>query len=303
MEIQTQEIIDEKNIIDFEWCNSIEDATKKHQEIRKNVKTIVQKSIELGKYITEDMDNFSIREIESKTGISRMMISRYKKIYEYWLSINCQQLSHDGTLINKLLTDTQSNYINYFKVQERENNIQDIKQSIDNENKEIKDKYDVVILDPPWSYGRKYDPKGSRVANPYPEQTTDEIYQTCKNMFKDDCVLWLWTTHQFIWDAKTLIDKWGFEYKATLVWNKEKMGMGNWLRMQCEFCLLAIKGKPYYENTKHRDIINESRREHSRKPLKFYDVVKETCHGVIYQYYSREKIDGIISEGIENEKF
>ena len=82
MEIQTQEIIDEKNIIDFEWCNSIEDATKKHQEIRKNVKTIVQKSIELGKYITEDMDNFSIREIESKTGISRMMISRYKKIYE-----------------------------------------------------------------------------------------------------------------------------------------------------------------------------------------------------------------------------
>jgi len=40
--------------------------------------------------------------------------------------------------------------------------------------------------------------------------------------FDDKGILFLWTTHQFIWDAKELLEKWGYEYKAILVWNKEK---------------------------------------------------------------------------------
>jgi len=55
----------------------------------------------------------------------------------------------------------------------------------------------------------------------------------------DNSVIYLWTTHKFLFDAKELLDNWGFDYKATLVWNKEKMGMGAWFRMQCEFCLVG----------------------------------------------------------------
>ena len=82
----------------------------------------------------------------------------------------------------------------------------------------------------------------------------------------NNSVLWLWATHAYLYDAKDILEHWGFEYKATLVWNKDKMGMGNWLRMQCEFCLLGIKGNPIYNNTKYRDIIMEKGRQHSRKP-------------------------------------
>jgi hypothetical protein len=64
----------------------------------------------------------------------------------------------------------------------------------------------------------------------------------------DDAVMFLWTTHQFLWDAKALLDHWGFTYKAAMVWNKQKIGMGRWLRMQCEFCLVGIRGKPTWEN-------------------------------------------------------
>lgn len=187
-------------------------------------------------------------------------------------------------------------------IKNREKNINIIKEKINNENIEIKNKYDVVILDPPWKYGREYDPNNSRVASPYPEQTKGDIYNTCKDMFKDDSVLWLWTTHQFIWEAKELLSEWGFTYKATLVWDKENIGMGSWLRMQCEFCLLGIKGTPLFENTTERDIIREQRKEHSRKPKSFYELVKKVCYGSIFEYYSREKKDGIITHGVEDGK-
>ena len=162
--------------------------------------------------------------------------------------------------------------------------------------------FEVVAIDPPWSYGREYDPDGSRVANPYPEMTQEELL-ALEPPFAKDCVLFLWTTHQFIWDAKALLDHWGFTYKATGVWDKEKIGMGSWLRMQCEFFLVGIKGKPTWNNTKWRDIIRESRRQHSRKPDAFYEMVADITVGRRLEYFSREKRQGWEVVGNDVEKF
>lgn len=162
--------------------------------------------------------------------------------------------------------------------------------------------FEVVAMDPPWNYGREYDPDGSRVANPYPEMTQEELL-ALEPPFAKDCVLFLWTTHQFIWDAKALFDHWGFTYKATGVWDKEKIGMGSWLRMQCEFFLVGIKGKPTWNNTKWRDIIRESRRQHSRKPDAFYEMVADITVGRRLEYFSREKRQGWEVVGNDVEKF
>jgi N6-adenosine-specific RNA methylase IME4 len=163
-------------------------------------------------------------------------------------------------------------------------------------------KFDVVVMDPPWNYGREYDPDTSRVANPYPEMTQAQLLDM-KPPFSDDCVLFLWTTHAFIWDAKQLLDHWGFTYKATMVWDKESIGMGAWLRMQCEFCLVGIKGKAFWNNTKHRDIIREKRREHSRKPDAFYSIVEDITAGRRLDYFSREARPGWAIFGNDSEKF
>lgn len=163
-------------------------------------------------------------------------------------------------------------------------------------------KYDVIVVDPPWNYGREYDPEGSRVANPYPEMSQNELLKL-QLPFKDNSVLFLWTTHAFIWDAKELLDFWGFDYKATLVWDKEKMGMGAWVRMQCEFCLIGIKGKPFFHNTEWRDIIKQKRREHSRKPDLFYDFVNAVTAGERLDYFSRQKREGWDSFGNDTDKF
>jgi len=163
-------------------------------------------------------------------------------------------------------------------------------------------KFEVVVMDPPWAYGRDYDPQGSRVANPYPEMAQDELL-ALDPPFAHDAVLFLWTTHQFIWDAKELLDNWGFEYKATLVWDKEKMGIGYWFRMQCEFCLVAIKGKPIWQNTQWRDVIREARREHSRKPEIFYKMVEQITVGRRLDFFSRNQRDGWEAFGNDTTRF
>lgn len=189
------------------------------------------------------------------------------------------------------------------KVEQRKTEIQAQKDAIASGEMKLPDGvFEVIAIDPPWNYGREYDPDGSRVANPYPEMTQAQLLEL-KPPFAEDSVCFLWTTHAFIWQAKELLDKWGFTYKATMVWDKEKIGMGAWLRMQCEFCLVGIKGKPAWNNTSWRDIIREPRREHSRKPETFYRMVEEITIGRRLEYFSREQRKGWEVFGNDTEKF
>lgn len=166
--------------------------------------------------------------------------------------------------------------------------------------------YDVISIDPPWKYeqgeSNSYSEDGRRVANPYPEMSLDQI-KALNLPVKDDSVMWLWTTQKFLNDSFSLLEEWGFEHKATMVWDKEQMGMGHWLRMQCEFCLLAVKGNPVWSNTHVRDILREKRREHSRKPEEFYNIVNEICVGDKLDYFSREKREGWVNFGNDKELF
>ena len=153
-------------------------------------------------------------------------------------------------------------------------------------------KCDLIVIDPPWPYGTEYNAETRRVASPYPELDISEL-EKIDIPSADNCVLWCWATHKFIWDAKNLLEKWGFEYKLTLVWDKQKMGIGAWLRCQVEFCLLGIKGKPAWNLTNERDIISVPRREHSRKPDEFYKMAEKVSGG-------QKKLDMFSREGKEN---
>lgn len=189
------------------------------------------------------------------------------------------------------------------KIKERTELIEKQKKEI-SENKltVLQGLYDIISVDPPWNYAREYDPENSRVANPYPEMNIEQI----KNInlpFNKDSILFLWTTHKFLPEAFNIVSHWGFDYKATLVWNKEKMGMGDWFRMQCEFCLFAVKGKPFWDNKIERDIINESRRQHSRKPDMFFEMVNKICVGRKLEYFGREKREGWNVFGNDTTKF
>jgi N6-adenosine-specific RNA methylase IME4 len=189
------------------------------------------------------------------------------------------------------------------KVKERKELIEkQVKDIEDGKLPELSGLYDVVSIDPPWPYGREYDPNGSRVANPYPEMSLQQIAEINLPL-TDNAVVFLWTTHKFLPDSFALLKGWGLEYKATMVWDKQKIGMGAWFRMQCEFCLVGIKGNPFWKNTKYNEIINESRREHSRKPDSFFTLVGEICAGRKLEYFSREAREGWDIFGNDTNKF
>ena len=195
---------------------------------------------------------------------------------------------------------TRTEVLKRVKNLQREKEIISVKQKI--ENKPITGLYDVIAIDPPWPYGREYDPETSRVANPYPEMSLTEI-ANIKLPLESTSVVFLWTTHAFLKNAFDLLEDWGLTYKATIVWDKEKMGMGATIRMQCEFCLLAVKGKPLLQGASIRDIIREPRREHSRKPIAFYELVEKLTVGAKLDYFGRTKRDGWDIYGAEVGKF
>ena len=220
-------------------------------------------------------------------------------------SSQCQQLVGHPDIIEQVKAEaaenedipTRSEVLRKIKEKKREESIDEQKHNI-GKLKPVEGVFDIIVIDPPWSYGGGYNPDGRRVASPYPEMSIPEI-GAIKLPAANNCILWLWTTHRFIWDAKELLSDWGFEYKAILVWDKQKMGMGEWLRMQCEFCLLGIKGKPLWESKSLRDFVSEARTEHSAKPTAFYEMINNNFVGSKLDYFSRKERKGWTGYGPE----
>lgn len=268
---------------------------KKISELQ--LKLIGKKNMPSGLSITDKAHN-TRNIIAKKLDVSTGQVGMFDVVVKHVDEKTKEELREGKKTINSVYEEVKKKD----KIEKRKELIESVKEKIKTENLTITNKYDVLVLDPPWNYGREYDPDTSRVANPYPEMTVGEISKI-ELPIKDTAVIFLWTTHAFLKDAFTLLDKWKLTYKATLVWDKEQMGMGNTIRMQCEFCLLAIKGSPIIQGSSTRDIIRESRREHSRKPESFYQLVDKITMGTKLDYFSRENREGWSSFGAETNKF
>lgn len=162
----------------------------------------------------------------------------------------------------------------------------------------------VLVVDPPWKYDARAEDDSHRARNPYPDMTIDEIKRLpVASLSHKDAVLWLWTTNAFLRDAFDIAAAWDFTPKTVLTWDKETLGLGDWLRNVTEHCLLCVKGKPVVTLTNQTTLIREKRRQHSRKPEGFYAMVETLCHGNRVELFSREGRDGWSAWGAEVEKF
>ncbi len=277
----------------FEEVKLIGDATEAYQQLmakqgiaKKSIDEIGEFDIEVKEKQAEWLNTFyptSVKAKDRKSSGSDLVPDKMpvtKK--ESAMVRNLKKAKADKSEVVKQIVDKIKNsdkplnaktLYSEVKKAEKQEQIEDQKQKILSGEMSLPEGiFDMIVIDPPWPYERKYDPDTSRSANPYPEMSIEEI--TNIELTPDEnCILWLWTTHKFIWDAKNMMDLWGFEYKGILTWNKEKIGMGSWLRMQCEFCLLGIKGKPLWDVKDLRDIITESRTDHSSKPDGFYNMI------------------------------
>ena len=146
--------------------------------------------------------------------------------------------------------------------------------------------FQVIVADPPWRYE-------SGNSLPYPTMDIEEIKaMPVAEIADENAILWLWTTNAHLRVAFDVLEAWGFEYKTLLTWVKDRMGTGEWLRGQSEHCMLAVRGKPVFLHGNHATVLEAPRREHSRKPDEFYNLVEAACPGSRVDLFCRERRTG-----------
>ena len=62
--------------------------------------------------------------------------------------------------------------------------------------------------------------------------------------------LYLWTTNRFLPDGLRVMMAWGFSYRTTITWLKDRFGLGQYFRGMTEHCLFGVCGVlPYKTKT------------------------------------------------------
>lgn len=140
-------------------------------------------------------------------------------------------------------------------------------------------KYRVLLADPPWSYGNTQPDYHSEQRDHYPVMTIKDICaMPIQDITQDDAVLFLWVTSPILRDAFAVIDAWGFEYKASFVWDKIRHNMGHYNSVRHEFLLVCVRGSCQPDNQFQRQLFDSVQSieatEHSRKPAIFYDIIE-----------------------------
>jgi N6-adenosine-specific RNA methylase IME4 len=136
--------------------------------------------------------------------------------------------------------------------------------------------YDVICADPPW----QYDNSGfaQSAAAHYPTMDVQAICDLVDTdptfpKFADPSVLFLWATSPLLPAAVTVMTAWGFDYKACLVWVKDRApGLGWWLKTRHELLLVGARGSST-PLEKVDSVITAAVAEHSQKPLEAYDAI------------------------------
>lgn len=139
-------------------------------------------------------------------------------------------------------------------------------------------KFPIIYADPPWRY--ETPPMGGSnrsIENHYPTMTLEEICALpVKDLATDDALLYLWATSPKLAECMKVIEAWGFVYRTSFVWVKDKIGMGYHARNQHELLLVAKRGElpPPPPTARQSSVIHAPRTEHSAKPVEFHVLIE-----------------------------
>jgi N6-adenosine-specific RNA methylase IME4 len=170
-------------------------------------------------------------------------------------------------------------------------------------------KFGTIVIDPPWQMEKiERDVRPNQVEFDYPTMDEGQLLEfgaKVNECAADDCHMFMWTTHKHLPMALRVLDVWGFRYVMTMVWHKpggfQPIGLPQY---NCEFALYARKGSPKFIDTKaFNACFDAPRREHSRKPDEFYDVIRRVTADGRIDIFSREPREGFAQLGNEADKF
>jgi N6-adenosine-specific RNA methylase IME4 len=139
--------------------------------------------------------------------------------------------------------------------------------------------FPVVYCDPPWRYEHASTPSRA-VENQYPTLALDQI-KALDVPAAPAAVLFMWATSPKLEEAIQVVNAWDFTYRTCMVWVKDKIGMGYYVRQQHELVLIARRGDmPLPDETSlPPSVIHAPRGRHSEKPSEFYKIIEQLYPG------------------------
>ncbi len=155
-------------------------------------------------------------------------------------------------------------------------------------------KYKTIYADPPWQFSNrtgKMAPEHKRL-NRYSTMKLNDIEELPVSQIADEkSHLYLWVPNALLPDGLAVMRAWGFEYKTNLIWEKVRKdgypdgrGVGFYFRNTTEILLFGIKGdknRTLQAGRTQVNLIRAIKREHSRKPDEFIDLI-ESCSSAPY---------------------
>ena len=170
-------------------------------------------------------------------------------------------------------------------------------------------KYKTIYADPPWQFQNrtgKVAPEHKRL-NRYGTMTLQEIMQLpVADLSDDQAHLYLWVPNALLPDGLEVMKAWGFTYKSNLVWEKirkdgfpDGRGVGFYFRNVTEILLFGTKTKKKSESFRTLDparsqvnLLRAIKREHSRKPDEFVDLIERCSPGPYLEMFARGDREG-----------
>ena len=170
-------------------------------------------------------------------------------------------------------------------------------------------KYKTIYADPPWQFANrtgKVAPENKRLSR-YPTMTIEDIKSIpVQDLADDHCHLYLWVPNALLPDGIEVLRAWGFTYKTNLIWEKVRKdggpdgrGVGFYFRNVTEVLLFGVKTPKKSETYRtlapgrsQVNLIRSQKREHSRKPDEFVDLIERCSEGPYLELFARGDREG-----------
>lgn len=177
-------------------------------------------------------------------------------------------------------------------------------------------RFATILADPPWRFQNrtgKMAPEHRRLLR-YGTMELDEICALpVAGAAADTAHLYLWVPNALLPDGLAVMKAWGFDYKSNLVWHKVRKdggsdgrGVGFYFRNVTELCLFGVRGKnarTLAPGRRQVNLVGTRKREHSRKPDEFYDVIEACSSGPRLELFARGERKGWTAWGNQAERY
>jgi N6-adenosine-specific RNA methylase IME4 len=159
--------------------------------------------------------------------------------------------------------------------------------------------FGTVLADPPWRFENrtgKVAPEHRRLSR-YDTMTAKQIAGLpVADLMAERSHCYLWVPNALLADGLMVLEGWGFEYKANLVWHKVRKdggsdgrGVGFYFRNVTELVLFGTRGRlrTLAPGRRQVNLFSTRKREHSRKPDELYDIVEACSPGPRLELFAR----------------